>query len=94
MFVLKTVIYCTTIAAAMYFASWELRLRRQLTESAVEPLKRVSKIGFINDVSEQFRRERVLRELPKHQLSKLRRVALLKFLFAAILIAEVIVLQR
>lgn len=94
MFVLKTVIYCTTIAAAMFLGAWELRLRLQLTDWAVDPLKRASKIGFINDLSEQFRREWVLRNLPKDKLSKFRRVVLLKFLFAALLIVEVIVLQR
>jgi hypothetical protein len=78
----------------MFFASWELRLRRRLTDGAVQPVERVSNIGFINNVSEQFRRERVLRDLPKDKLFMLRRVAMLKFLFVAILIVEVIVLQR
>jgi hypothetical protein len=32
MFMLKVVTYCATIAAAMFFAFWELRLKRRLTK--------------------------------------------------------------
>jgi hypothetical protein len=94
MFILKVVTYCTTIAAAMFFAFWELRLKRQLTDSAIQPVERVSDLGIMNDLSERMRRERVLRELPKQRLFKFRMVVMFKFLFVAILIAEVLILQK
>ena len=94
MFILKVVTYCATIAAAMLFAFWELRLKRQLTDGAVRPVERVCDLGVINDLSERMRREQALRDLPKQALFKLRMVVVLKFLLVAILIAEVIVLQR
>lgn len=94
MFILKVVTYCATIAAAMFFAFWELRLKRQLTDDAVRPVERVSDLGVMNDLSERMRREQVLRDLPKQALFKLRMVVALKFLLVAILILEVIILQR
>lgn len=94
MFIFKVVTYCTTIAAAMFFAFWELRLKRQLTDSAMRPLQGVSDLGIMGDLSERMRREQVLRSLPKHALFKFRMIVMLKFLFVAILIAEVIILQN
>jgi hypothetical protein len=94
MFMLKVVTYCATIAAAMVFAFWELRLKRQLTESAMQPLEKVSDIGIMDDLSERIRRERVLNGLPKHSQFKLRMVVTFKFLFVTILIVEVIILQK
>jgi hypothetical protein len=78
----------------MFFAFWELRLKRQLTDSISPQSTAISDTGVINDLSERMRHERALRELPKAALSKLRAVIALKFLFVAILIIEVIVLQR
>lgn len=94
MFILKVVTYCATIAAAMFFAFWELRVKRQLTDGAVRPVERVSDLGVMNDLSERMRREQVLRGLPKQALFKLRMVVALKFLLVAILILEVIILQK
>ena len=78
----------------MFFAFWELRLKRQLTDSAMQSSERVSDIGIMNDLSERMKRERVLRDLPRHALSKFRMVVMFKFLFVAILIVEVILLQK
>jgi hypothetical protein len=91
---LKIFIYSLTIALAMFFAFWELRLKRQLTDSASPPSTRPSEFGVINDLSERMNRERVIAGLPKEALTKFRTVVALKFLFVAILIVEVIVLQK
>ena len=93
MFILKVVIYGVTILAAMLFGFWELRLKEQLTDSAVQPSKMVSDFGAIN-LSERLKREEILRGLPKETKSKYRKVVMFKFLFVAMLIAEVIIFQR
>jgi hypothetical protein len=93
MFILKALAYSITILIAVFFGFWELRLKEQLTDAAVEPSKMVSDFGTV-DLSDRLRRERALSDLPKQALFKLRMVVMLKFLFAAMLVAEVIVLQR
>jgi hypothetical protein len=65
-----------------------------LTDSATKPVERVSDFGIMHDLSERMRRERVLRDLPRQALFKLRMVVILKLLFVAVLIAEVLILQR
>jgi hypothetical protein len=94
MFMLKVFTYCATIAAAMFFAFWELRLKRKLTDGAMSPVERVSDLGIMNDLSERMRREQILRDLPTQARSTLRMVVVFKFAFVAILIAEVIIFQR
>lgn len=93
MFTLKAVTYSATIAAAMFFGFWELRLKRQLTDTALELSKAVSDFGIVN-LSERLKREEILRGLPKQAKFKLRTVVILKFVFIAILIMEVVILQR
>jgi hypothetical protein len=93
MFILKVLTYCVTIAASMFFGYWELRLKRQLTDDTPQPPVSISDMGVINDLKEQMKREQYLRSLPKQSLFKYRRAVMLKFLFLAILIAEVILLQ-
>ncbi len=90
----KVFVYSLTLALAMFFAFWELRLKRQLTDSALTPNTRPSEFGVVNDLSERMSRERVIAALPREALTKLRTVVALKFLFVAILIVEVVVLQR
>lgn len=94
MLMLKVVTYGSTFTAAMFFASREVKLKRQLTDAAIPPVKQVSDLGFANDIREELKRQQALRELPKEQLFKYRVAVLCKFLFMAMLIAEVLVLQR
>jgi hypothetical protein len=91
---LKVVIYCVTIAVALFFAFWEARLKRQLTDEAPQPPVSVSDMGVINNLKEMIKREQYLNCLPKKATVKYRRAAMLKLLFVAILIAEVIFLQK
>jgi hypothetical protein len=90
----KILIYSATIAAALLFGFWELRLKRQLTDDALHPPARVSDLGIVNDLSERMKREHFLRTLPRQKLRKFKLVVGLKFLFAVLFIIEVIVLQR
>jgi hypothetical protein len=94
MFILKLVIYSVTIAVAMFFAFWELRLKRQLTDGVSSRSGMISELGVMHDLSERMERERALGDLPKAALAKFRTVVALKFLFVGLLIVEVIVLQR
>ena len=92
----KIALYILTIAGAFFFAFWELRLRRRLTDEALE--QQHESVSDYSDVSygirKEIRRESILKSLPREALVKLRIVASLKFLFAATLIVEVVLLQR
>jgi hypothetical protein len=90
----KVVVYCITLASALFFAFWELKLKRRLTEEAFRPSDRAGDFGILNDLPEKMKREQILRDQPRQALFKFRMVVILKFLFVAILIVEVIVLQR
>lgn len=94
MTMLKFTIYSLTITLAMFFAFWELRLKRQLTDGVPPTSEVPSELGVMNDLSERMSRERMIGDLPKETLTKLRTIVALKFLFVAILILEVIVLQK
>jgi hypothetical protein len=90
----KIALYIFTITGAFFFGSWELKLKRQMTEEALEQHENVSDLGIVNDLSKRIRRARFLKSLPHEMLFKLRLVVSLKFLFVAIFIIEVIFLQR
>ena len=92
MFILKLFVYVTTIALMMFFGFWELRLKRRLTDSALQPPQGVADLGVLGALSESMQRERIMSSLPKEKLR--RRVMLLKLLCFACLIVEVLLLQR
>jgi hypothetical protein len=92
-FILKVVIYSATIAAFMFFGFWELRIKQQLTDEAPQLPESVVDRGVLDDLTERMKREQYLRSLPKQALVKYRRVVMLKFLFFAILFAEMIYFQ-
>ena len=94
MFILKAIVYVTTITLMMFFAAWELRLKRRLTDSAIGPPQGVADLGVLGALSERMQRERIMSSLPKEKLRTYRRVVALKFLCFACLIIEVIILQR
>jgi hypothetical protein len=78
-------------ALAFFFGFWELK--RQLTDGVPKSFESVSDSGVLSDLSERMKREQFLGRLPHHMLSKLRMLVGLKFLFVAIFIIEVILLQ-
>ena len=94
MLISKVALYLLTFAGALYSAYWEERIKRELTDGAVEQRVNVSDIGFLNDLLNEIRRERYLYRLPPDTLRKYRRVVQLKFLFAGVLILEVIFLHK
>jgi hypothetical protein len=96
MLALKIAIFVPTIAAGFFFAFWETKIRRRLTDDALDQQPET-----ISDIQDMFygmrrerRRERILTSLPPEMRSKYDKVVALKFLFFAILIVEVFVLQR
>ncbi len=92
----KAVLYTVTIGIAFFFGFWEWRMRRRLTDEALEQQnENVSDYSdVLYDIRKETRRERILKSLPPASLFKFRVVASLKFLFVAILVIEVIFLQR
>jgi hypothetical protein len=100
--IMKVVTYSVTLAAAMFCGYWELRLKRELTDDAPQLPVRPSDSGFLSNIADKLRRsdiaDRMRRELymdlPEQALAKYHRAVVLKFVFAAILVAEVIILQR
>lgn len=94
MVILKSFVYVTTIALMMFFGFWELRLKRRLTDSAVQPPQGVADLGVLGALSERMQRERIMSSLPKEKLRTYRRVMVLKLLCFACLIIEVLLLQR
>ena len=96
MFVLKCIVYSVTIVLAMYFGYWELRLKAQLTDKELTDKEwgGISDPTILGDFAERIRRELVLKTLPKKARAKFNRAVALKFLFLALLVIEVLVLQN
>jgi len=96
MLAFKVALYVMTIVCAFFFGFWELKLRRRLTDEAMwqqhEGVNDYLDASY--DIRKEIRRERVLKSLPPEALFRLRLIASLKFLLIAILVIEVIVLQR
>lgn len=96
MLALKIALYILTIGSAFFFAFLESKLRHRLTDEALE--QQSESVSDYSDLSygirKEVRRERILERIPPERLFKLRVFASLKFLFVAILIVEVIFLQR
>jgi hypothetical protein len=90
----KIALYILTTAACFFFAFWELKLKSQLTAGVAEEDKYVSEYGVVNDLRLRMKREHYLKQLPREKLSKYRLAVTLKFFFVALLVAEVIILQR
>ena len=78
----------------MFLGFWELRLKRRLTDSALQPPQGVADLGALGALSESMQRERIMSSLPKEKLRTYRRVTVLKLLCFACLVIEVLLLQR
>jgi hypothetical protein len=90
----KNLLYLLTITAAFFFAFWEMKIKDELTHRASQADQRVSDFGVWKDLSKRMNRERFLKSLPRESLSKYRVVVSLKFLSVALLVIEVILLQK
>lgn len=91
---MKVLLYILTGTCALFFAFWEEKLKRDLTNSVPQRLGTISEIGFLDDIKKGFDRERFLATIPAEVKRKLRIVVVLKFVAAVVLILEVILLQR
>jgi hypothetical protein len=94
MLAFKFALYVLTLGIAFFFGFWELRLKHQLTDEALEQHQGVSDYGVLHGLSRKIRRERLLKNLAPDLRFKLRMLAILKLVFLAILIVEVILFQR
>ena len=87
MHVFKIVLYAVTGAGAFFFGFREFKLRNELTDGVLRG-------PGSGQVAEQFKRQRVLWSLPPEARAPYNRAAALKFVFVALLIIEVLFLQR
>jgi hypothetical protein len=95
MLIFKIALYSLTTVGALYCAFWEMKLKNQLTEDALKrQYEGVSDFGIFNDLSNRMKRERFLKTLSSEELFKYRVAVSLKFIFVAVLIGEVVWLQR
>jgi hypothetical protein len=96
MLALRIALVVPTIAAWFFCEFWEKKIRRQLTDEAFyqqpESLSDVQDTFY--NMRREMRRERILKSLPPEMRLKYRRVVGLKFSLFALLIVEVLVLQR
>ncbi len=95
MLVFKITLYALTLGMAFFFGFWEMKLRGELTEEALErqPETVSDYCDIFYNIRKQVRRERVLNSLPHEARSKLNVIIGLKFVFALILFIEVVLLQ-
>ena len=91
---LKIALYVFTVAAALFFAALEMRMKRRLVEPLPHSPEQVSEMGLLNDIRLRIQDERNLKALPSRNLVSLRVVVTAKFLFVLALVIEVIVLHR
>jgi hypothetical protein len=94
MFTLKGALYLLTFTCALIFASWEMRLKRQMTERLLQDNESVGDMGLLSNIKEEIRRENLLNRLPNEGRVKLRTVVGLKFFFVLAFILEVVFLQK
>jgi hypothetical protein len=95
MLAFKVALYILTSTSALFFGFWELKLKRQLTEEALnQQHETVSDIDCFYGFRRDIRRGRILKSLPPEALFKLRMVMSLKIIFAVAFVIAVIILQR
>lgn len=77
MLAFKSALYILTIATMFFLGFWELRLRRRLTDEALEQQRETVSdyCDTFYGIRREIRRERLLRSLPPEVLFKLRVIA-------------------
>lgn len=94
MFTWKAGFYFITMMGGFVFGFWEMRIKRQLTDSILKYDERVSDMGAFSSSKEAMKREHLLSTLPREERSKLRLIIGLKIVCVISLAAEVVLLQR
>ena len=91
MLAFKSALVVLTLAVAMFFRFWELRIKRQMTNDALDREETVSDYSdVLYDMRRDIIRESILRNLPPESRSRLRVVLSLKLIIVGILIIEVL----
>jgi hypothetical protein len=88
--VVKGVVYSLTIALLLYATYCEQKLKDYLIDEADQDTNVIDS-GII---AEQFRRARVLGNVPREKKAGLRRIVIARFVFFLLLIVEVVIFQR
>jgi hypothetical protein len=91
---MKIALYILTAGSAFFFAFWERKIKRDLTNSASERPTAISDIGVLDDLAKEINRERFIANLPKATKRKLNAVIALKLAASGLLVLEVFLLQR
>lgn len=86
MHIFKIVLYVTTFAGAFFFGFQERKLRNGLTDDVLRG-------AGSGQIAEQFNRQHILNTLSPEVLVPLRRATILKFVFLALLVVDVFILQ-
>ena len=82
----KIVVYFLTAACMFFFGFQERKLRNDLTDDVLRG-------AGSGQIAEQFKRQHILNTLSPEVLVPLRRATILKFVFLALLVVEVFILQ-
>lgn len=95
MLAFKIVLYIITLAATFFFAFRERKLKQQLTDALLDQRnENVSDFYSFYEIRKDFKRERILRNLPHGAKSNLNIAIGLKFLFGVAFCIEILILQR
>lgn len=95
MLVFKIVLYIMTLAATLFFAFRERKLKAELTDELLEhQSENVNDFDSVYEIRRDIRRERILRDIPNGAKSKLNIAIGLKFLFGVAFCIEILLLQR
>jgi hypothetical protein len=94
MLTFKGALYLLTFTCALVFGFWESRLKRQMTEGLLRDNESVGDMGLLSSVTEEIKREELLKKFPPEKRSKLNMIVSLKLLCFFALILEVALLQR
>ncbi len=89
-FTWKAGLYLITIMGGFVFGFWEIRIKRELTDSILKNDERVSDRGAFSSGKEETKREHLLSTLPRKERSKLRLIIGLKIACVISLAAEVV----
>ena len=94
MHTVKIAVYALTVTGMFFFGFLELKLKRDLLDNYPREPERVSDMGALSSIFMGIKDERLLNSLPSELRHKDRVAARFKFILFAILIIEVLILQR
>jgi hypothetical protein len=87
MHMFEIALYVLTTGGMFFFGFREHNLRNQLTDDVLRG-------SGSSQIAEQFKRQRILNDLPPETLILLKRATIFKLVFFALFVVEVLVFQR